>query len=185
MLRKTDPVFNRYKLKGNGIKLLLETFCNNGTVFLFPPIHSFKKDSLICLLLTRTQCEYHHQTFRSLNFSNESVWEHAKVSDLCRIYSRFVQARNVCKRSHLIFIVRIILPCKGKWPPTHSALHCLSVSCSWAHPSYPRLKESFVPEASGNTFLWGFLLSWQGSFWLHKSFLFLKGSIVNHTLPTL
>lgn len=41
---------------------------------------------------------------------------------MCQIYSRLVQARNLCKRSHLIFIVRITLPCKGKCPQTHNAL---------------------------------------------------------------
>lgn len=60
-------------------------------------------------------------TFNSLNFSNEKyVWEHARVSDLCKIYSWFVQAINLCKWKHLIFIVQTTSPCRGKGPQTHN-----------------------------------------------------------------
>lgn len=81
-----------------------------------------------------------------------------------------MQARNLCKRSHLIFIVHITLPCKGKCPQTHNAP---LVSLVFLDPSLLS-EESFVLEASGSMLLWGFLLSLQGSFCLPRSFLFLK-----------
>lgn len=69
------------------------------------------------------------------------------------------------------------------WAKENAHIH-IRTSCQ-SHalgpiPPTPGPNESHIPEASGNTLLWGSLLSWWVSFCLPRSFLFLKSSIVNH-----